>query len=52
MDAGPIELTVLFDPREEDWRSMDLVGDMLVERWRREADECASSRCIPRCREW
>ena len=39
MEARPIELTVLFDPREEDWRSMDLVGDMLVERWSRETDE-------------
>jgi glycosyltransferase involved in cell wall biosynthesis len=40
MGAGPLDIAVLFDAPEENWPSMDLVGDMLLEQWQSNLSAC------------
>jgi glycosyltransferase involved in cell wall biosynthesis len=35
LKGGPLEIAVILDSPDEVWPSMDLVGEMLVEQWRR-----------------
>ena len=32
--SGPMDIAVMFDAPEENWRSMDLAGEMLLDQWR------------------
>jgi glycosyltransferase involved in cell wall biosynthesis len=41
--ADPLDIALLFDSPEENWPSMDLVGDMLLDQWR----SSASARVTP-----